>query len=357
MSPELHARLLEATPPAPPELRDRVAAITAVPGPVTRSRVSFVGRRAALVAAAAAVAAILGAGVIGGIRGGSTTSVERAAPAVVEAADDAAPYSEAPKAPPLPRSADLRAPQPAAKSTTAGDAAAPGPTRTRAQDYNAALRLLVSDSADLSEATQRALRTTRRFGGYAVSVQYATPETGEGTAELLVRVPVTRVQAAIIQFNELGRILAQDVHISDLQQPLDELTRRIRRLERRSAQIRAQLANPNLAAVDRARLQNELAATREAIAQLRRERTEINRRASLATVSLALTTNEPEEPQAAPGRLDRAVDDAIGVLKAELAIVAYVLIVASPFLILLAAALLGRSAYRRHADQRLLERA
>jgi hypothetical protein len=45
------------------------------------------------------------------------------------------------------------------------------------------------------------------------------------------------------------------------------------------------------------------------------------------------------------------------VLTAELAIGAYALIVASPLLILLAAAFVGSRAYRRYADQRLLERA
>jgi cell division septum initiation protein DivIVA len=137
------------------------------------------------------------------------------------------------------------------------------------------------------------------------------------------------VQAAIVQFSDLGRILAQQTQISDLQQRLDELTRQIRR-----------------AKGDKAR-----------IAALRRERTQINRRAAYATVDLALTTHEPEQKVAPPSRLDRAVDDASGVLTTELAIAAYLLIVASPFLVLLAAALAGNRAYRRYSDQRLLERA
>jgi hypothetical protein len=58
-----------------------------------------------------------------------------------------------------------------------------------------------------------------------------------------------------------------------------------------------------------------------------------------------------------PGRLDRALDDAVGILLAELVIVAYALIVASPFILLGIAAFFGNRAYRRHADRRLLERA
>jgi len=156
-----------------------------------------------------------------------------------------------------------------------------------------------------------------------------------------LRIPVSRVQAAIVEFSDLGRILAQDTRISDLQQPLDELTRHIRRLERRAALAKG---------AERKRLLAQ-------IASLRRQRVEINRRAAFATVSLDLTTHEPKEPAATPGRLDRALGDAVGILAAELIIVAYALIVASPLLLLLVAAFFGNRAYRRHADQRLLERA
>jgi hypothetical protein len=208
-------------------------------------------------------------------------------------------------------------------------AGTPAPTRGRAQQVQATLRVLVDDPDGLSAATQRALRTTRRLGGYLVTVDYGTPEPSEGTATLRVRVPVTRVQAAIVDFSNLGRILAQQTRITDLQQQLDELTRKLRR-----------------AKGDKARTQ-----------LLRRERIAIQRRAAYATVDLALTTHQPEQKVVPPSRLDRAVDDATGVLTAELAIGAYILIVAAPFLVLLAAAFAGSRAYRRYSDQRLLERA
>ena len=207
-------------------------------------------------------------------------------------------------------------------------AAVPAPSRRRAQDVQAELRVLVDNPDDLSAATQRALRTHRRLGGYVVTVNYGTPEPTEGTATLRVRIPVSRVQSAIVQFSGLGRILAQQTRITDLQQQLDELTRQIRRTK-----------------------------DKERVEALRRQRIQLNRRAAYATVDLALTTHEPEPKAAAPSRFDRAVDDAAGVLTTELAIAAYVLIVASPFLLLLAAAFAGSRAYRRYADQRLLERA
>ncbi len=329
---ELVSALRAETPSTPQDLRERVAGITAAPVPVRR----FTTRRfltfAAPAVAGLSLAVAVGVGLNSAIdppatsqesAGGSGTSEQ---PATV----DSGPARE------LAPAGALDA-QKAPSTSQAG----PSPTAGRAQDYNASLVLLVDGTEDLSATTQRALRTTRRLGGYLVSVNYTTPEPGEGTAAVRVRIPVSRVQAAIVQFSELGRILAQDTRISDLQQPLDELTREIRRLERRAAAAKG---------AERDRLLAQ-------IASLRRQRLEINRRAAFATVSLDLTTHEPKEPAATPGRLDRALGDAVGILLAELVIAAYVLIVASPLLLLLAAAFFGNRAYRRHADQQLLERA
>ena len=311
MSPELTAALREETPIAPVELRERVTLIAAA-APPSRRR-PFPLRRALLLAAPAAAVGSLAVAVIVGVVSSSTPPAPSAeAPAEIELH-------------PL-------TPEAGERAGTPRDLAPwliPAPSTKRAQDYQATLRILVDDPSDLSTATQRALRTTRRLGGYVVTVQYGTPEPSEGTANLRVRIPVSRVQAAIVQFSGLGQVLAQETQVTDLQQRLDELTRQIRRAQGNKARIAA----------------------------LRRERTELNRRAAFATLAVDLTTHKPEKEAASPGRLERAVDDATGVLSAELAIGAYALIVASPFLLLLAAAFAGKRAYRRYADQRLLERA
>lgn len=313
MSPELTAALREETPVAPVELRERVTLIAAAAPPPRRR--PFPLRRALLLAAPAAAVGSLAVALIVGVVSSSTPP---------------APTAEAP----APAEIELQplTPEAGKRAATRRDLAprlTPAPGTKRAQDYQATLRILVEDPSDLSTATQRALRTTRRLGGYVVTVQYGTPEPSEGTASLRVRIPVSRVQAAIVQFSSLGQILAQQTQVTDLQQRLDELTRQIRRAQGNKARIAA----------------------------LRRERTELNRRAAFATLAVDLTTHEPEKEAASPGRLERAVDDATGVLSAELAIGAYALIVASPFLLLLAAAFAGKRAYRRFADQRLLERA
>jgi hypothetical protein len=367
MSPDLVTALRADTPAAPHRLRERVAAVTATTQPKRR----FTSRRilsfAVPVAAGLSLAAALAVGLNTAIepsRPGDAAETFKAVPA-----QDAAPGpagEAADRARTLLRESRLKAPGPAAgraqeyradvTRSPAGESVgrakakalprqsrltAPIPAQGRAQDYRATLTLLVDGTDELSATTQRALRSARRLGGYVLSVNYSTPEPGEGTAAVRLRIPVSRVQAAIVQFSGMGRILAQDTQISDLQQGLDELTRRIRDLERRAAQARGAERRQLLAQIE----------------ALRNQRVQINRQAAYATVNLDLTTHEPKEPAPTPGRLDRALGDAVGILLAELVIAAYALIVASPFILLALAAFFGNRAYRRHADQRLLERA
>jgi Domain of unknown function (DUF4349) len=319
LSPDLLTALREQSPAAPSELRDRIALIATTPPPPPRSRLTL--RRTLLWSAPAAAVASLAVAVVVGVFTSSTPPPPTAAPTQANLERKGRPPQAGGRSRDNLDSARSAAPQELRS-------VAPAPSGRRAQNVQTDLRILVDDPSDLSTATQRALRTTRRLGGYVVTVNYGTPEPTEGTATLRVRIPVSRVQAAVVQFSGLGRILAQQTQIADLQQRLDEITRQIRRTK------------------DKAR-----------VAALRRERTELNRRADYATVDLALTTHEPQKPAATPSRFDRAVDDAVGVLTAELALGAYVLIVAAPLLLLLAAAFAGSRAYRRYLDQRLLERA
>jgi Domain of unknown function (DUF4349) len=346
MSPDLVTALRAETPAAPHQLRERVAAVTAGPPPGRRFTTRRILSFAVPVAAGLSLAAALAVGLNTAIEPSrSDESAFKAEPTqtlgpVGEATDRADMRAMSPL--PSPAQAQAQAQERAPEHAPAtAPTRAPAPSAGRAQDYRASLTLLVDGTDELSATTQKALRAARRLGGYVVSVNYSTPEPGEGTAAVRLRIPVSRVQAAVVELSAMGRILAQDTRISDLQQGLDELTRRIRDLERRAA--RAQGA-------ERAKLLAQLQA-------LRNQRVQINRQAAYATVNLDLTTHEPKAPAVTPGRLDRALDDAVGILLAELVIAAYALIVASPFILLGLAAFLGNRAYRRHADQRLLERA
>jgi Domain of unknown function (DUF4349) len=328
MSPDLVTALRAETPAAPRRLRERVTAVTATTPPGRRLTTRRILSFAVPVAAGLSLAAALAVGL--------NTAIEPNRSGVADEAFKAAPLQDVTTSP-----AGETADRAQARLPERSPLTAPIPAQRRAQDYRASLTLLVDGTDELSATTQRALRAARRLGGYVLSVNYSTPEPGDGTAAVRLRIPVSRVQAAIVELSAMGRILAQDTQVSDLQQGLDELTRRIRDLERRATQAQG---------AERAQLLAQIEA-------LRNQRVQINRQAAYATVNLDLTTHEPKAPTVTPGRLDRALDDAVGILLAELAIAAYALIVASPFILLGLAAFFGNRAYRRHADQRLLERA
>ena len=68
---------------------------------------------------------------------------------------------------------------------------------------------------------------------------------------MTLRVPVARVQTAVVRLSGLGTLLAQNVRVNDLQTQVDTLERRIVRLNREIGAVDAQLAAPDLSAAER----------------------------------------------------------------------------------------------------------
>ncbi len=247
------------------------------------------------------------------------------------------------------------APDTARSSGEQGGQALP-PAKGRAQDYRASLTVRVPHLERLSEATQQAIRLTRGWGGFVVSAEFAAPGT-DGVSELVLRVPVRSVQTAVQRLSELGTLAAQDVAIRDVQGQLDGHTRRLLALQEQIADLRARLAATDVPATERARLEARIARAQRQAAETRAARTTLARRASFATVTLTLTTEDAAAATPAPGRIERAARDAGAVLAKEVAWILYVLIVAAPFALLAAAGAVAIRTARRRADARLLEHA
>jgi hypothetical protein len=358
--------LQAARPAAPEALRGRIEALASAESarrPSLFERLTL--RRALLVLAPAVVVVSVGAAVVQGIVSASSPAEEpltltqpnvsaetlrrleesRGAGAADESDSNLRERSLAP----LTRTAGT--------PNSAANRAFPPTSPGRAQDYYADLRLRVDDLDTLSDRMQESLRLTRRYGGYVVSTRYRNPQAGEGDATLELRVPIGRVQEALVAFSELGAIVSQNVSIRDLQGQINRFTRDIRRLRDRMAALRASLLDPNLTAAERTRIERQLAQARSRLVALEQERRALTRQGRFAKISLALTTQRPAAKEETPGRIERALDDAGSVLAKEVAFGLYALIVASPFLLLIALAILGARAGRRRADQRLLERA
>ena len=303
--------LREAVPHAPDRLREIVQAL---PAAEPRRTVHF--RPALAGAAAIAVAIGLGAAVIGGVTrssdsSGSRTSAEGFLPMVPAhgAAGQAAPTWKA-------LQDSSRAPMPYAPKLTAK-------SRLQRQDVSMSLR-----AKDLSAATQSAVRTTRRLGGFVAGADYST-DTNAGNSRLALRIPVANLQEAIASFTQLGTIISQHISVADLQTGVDRLDKRIATARRAGDERKA--------------------------ARLLRSRAALVREGTYARVSLQLTTAKPAAKHVVPSRFDRFRDNAGEILGKELIAVLYALVIVGPFILIAAIAILGERARRRRADHRLLE--
>jgi Domain of unknown function (DUF4349) len=356
-SPELIHELRASRPVTPAALRTRVREIardepTRVP---VRSRFRLPARRAALVALPAAVAlALVSAGAIGLSRADSEGEIAALESSRAETTPMSGNVESAPD--PAAQSAELASGDEARSGATKDSSltfqSAVGPTAGRAQRVSATLTVEVKDPDAVSAAAQEALDLTRRLGGHVVSASVLTGE--EGNAALTVRVPVGRIQDAIVELSKLGRIVSQQVAIEDLQETLDRLERRERSVRAQLAIIEARLASDTLDETTRARLEARRANLRIELRQLRRGISGTNAEARMATLQLTVVTPESGAVAPPPSRLDRALEEAVNVLVWEGVIALAILIVAAPFALVAFAAWVGRRFYRRREEDRLL---
>jgi hypothetical protein len=170
-------------------------------------------------------------------------------------------------------------------------------------------------------------------------------------------VPVGRVQTAVARFSQLGTILEQKTEIVDLQGRVDRITRDIQQRRDRIAKLEAQLKDPTLSDAERNRLEARLVQAKRGLANAQRVRAAVLRQSRYAKLDLAFTTEKRNEPAPPPSDLRKTIDDAAGILAAELGVLLYVLIAGAPFIALALLTWLGARAARRAASQRVLERA
>jgi len=315
LSPELTLELRAARPRASAELRGRVLEVAGREQPRRATRFSLPPlRRVALVAVPAALAVAVGGALLHGLTHNGAPTRSAARPVQPQDSVGAAGSQVSP--------------------TRLQSLKALAPRQGRLEQYGASLRLQVKDLGDLSDTTKRAMRFARLVGGYVAYVRYSSPGKG-GSASLVVRVPIDRVQDVIEEYSGLGTILSQKVSVVDVTKAVEEQAREIARLRAEIARLKP---GPQRSALE-ARLD-----------YLTKRKAATVRRAQLARIALELRTKK--HAAAASGRFDRTLDDAGGVLLREAEILLFALIVAGP-LLLLGGALITTSRMR---DRRLFER-
>jgi hypothetical protein len=332
---------LRGLPGAPDTLRERVLALPEPQPRVSWSLPRLQLRRFVLVAAPAVLALGLGAAALHGlVAGGSSTRPI--------ASDRPTPVWE-----PAPNSASGGALHGAKTAVSPQALRALPPSSTRLNKYEAWLHVRVAADR-LDNVTTHAMRIARGYGGYVASVDMNTPGK-QGTASLVLRVPVTRVEDAVLRLGKLGEVTAQRVRIQDLQRQANVLERQIVALQSTVAKLERKLAAAGLAPDQRLRLQYQLDEAKRALAQKTKAHASTVREGTLATVSLAFTTPQPAVAVPHhPGRLERTARDAGGFLVRELAWLLYAVIVLAPIALLAAALVFWVRAGRRRSEERLL---
>jgi len=356
-SADITELLRASRPVAPDTLRERVREIAAAtPASPRRSHFRLRLPRLRIVVPVAAATAVVAAALIAVVRPEHRQTVVSAATQSQQQQKELTP-------PPLAggtgavQDSHVRAAAPKSTAGTnhgsAGTAPAPS-TGGRAVDYEAQIGLEVEDNDALSSATKRAMSIARGLGGYVVSAQYATSDSG--SAQLTLRVPSDRIQDAIAQLTALGTITSQQVQIQDLQEQLDALDRQVVVLRQRVAHVTALLAEPNLSAERRAQLEAQRAELQAALRRTHQQHAATAHQAAFATIQLALTTKEQSGAPVAPSRLHRSLDEAGRILTWEGVALLYALVVVVPFALVGALVWYAGRTRRRNEEARLLAR-
>jgi Domain of unknown function (DUF4349) len=341
-------RELRALPTsAPGHVRERVRALgEPAQAPTLLDRLRFVSwRRTLLVLAPACVLALVSAAVIHGVLNSGST---RETVATVRG-ESAAKSSERRDAQPQDSSRAL------GKATTPTlSSALPVPSPDRLQDYEASLTVRVQDLDALSDRANEAMRVVRSYGGYVVSLEQSTAPGRPGQADLVLRVPVARVEDALMRLADLGTVIDRQLSIRDLERVVQQQRARILQLKLFIAKAVERL-NGSLPADVRLRLELQLGQARRELAQATKANKGTLREASLSRIALTLTTQKAVgAAKPGPGRIERAARDAASFLAAAGAVVLFLLIVLSPLIVLAVGALWGARAYRRREERRLL---
>ena len=270
--PDLLTQLREARPVAPAELRERVRLIAAQAAPASRGRTTGrISWRRAFVVVAPVAAAVIAAAALLPVGDRQKTAVQT----VPYAADSA---GSADAASPTRSSANPGAMEKAAAP------AVPAPSSKRVQKYSAALELRVASANAVSNASNRALAIANSLGGYLTTVNVSTGEKS-GYANLVLRIPVNRVQEAVRRLSALGTIVSENVAVQDLQSQVDSTNRLLGRLRARLAAWRAlPQTETTLKHIDALTAQ---------IRRLQIGRASTIRTAQYATIHLVLSTGKP----------------------------------------------------------------
>ena len=347
--------------PAPASLRTRVAALG---GEKPRRRALPLRRRAALALAFAlvvATTAAVGAGLAlrgSGAQDAAGPSAPAAAPEPVPAPFESEVQENDRGAGALSRSLGRTQAKDGVAFANTGSALVSGEgiDRKRATDVDLRVELRLRDADELADAAGAAMAITRDLNGWVAGSDVDTSGR-EGEAELHLRVPVGRVEDAVVRLSGLGTVTGQRMETVDLQTGIDRRNRRIEALDRAIRIGELRLASGTLGPEERLLVQLRLERQRAARTDLLRANTRDRRAAATAELTLLLHTREaPAAAERDEGEAAGAARDALRLLGAVGIVGLFLAIVLSPLALLAALLWLALRARLRRVETRLLDR-
>jgi hypothetical protein len=234
--------------------------------------------------------------------------------------------------------------------------AAPLPPRGRATDVSLSMDVRVPGADELSDAAAEAMSITRQLGGWIAASDIDT-EGNEGRAELALRVPVGRVEDAVVQLGDLGTVTGERVATVDLQTGIDRRVDRIEQLERAIRLLELRLDSGTLTPDEELRVRLRIERHRNAIDDLQRANLADRREAATSELALVLHTREAAaKEEDDEGGAAGAARDALDFLAAAGTIALFLVIVLSPIVLLLVLLWLAFRARSRRVEAKLLDR-
>jgi Domain of unknown function (DUF4349) len=343
-------------PAASAALRARVHALGEQPA---RRRRALPRRRTAL-AVAFVLLAVAGVGAGLALRGGSEPTAAKPTPgaATVEAEvkdamelDDGAVEESAAQLRSVLKSQAEAAQAPSFERAATTEVAPSG----RATDVDLWMEIRLADADELSGAASEAMGITHELGGWVAASDIDT-EGKEGTAKLALRVPVGKLEDAMVRLGELGTVTGQQIETVDLQAGIDRRADRIEWLEQKIRILQLRLESGTLTPVEELRVRLRIERHENEIKDLRRATRTDRREAATSELTVALHTREAAAKQDDDEGVAGVTRDALDFLGAAGAIALFLLIVLSPIVLLVVLLWLALRARSRRLENRLLER-
>jgi hypothetical protein len=238
---------------------------------------------------------------------------------------------------------------PSASASAPAGAAAPG----RVQQLGASVTLSTA-AEDVQAVADQVGALSVRLGGYVQSSQVQTQAHGNSEGTLALRLPSTRLGAALAAIGRLAPVRAENQSLQDITGSYEAARRQLSdAVAERSALLRALAAATEEGQIDS--LRERLAQARSAITRAQGELDAVSRRAGTAEVEVTILGDAHASNTGEGLTVHRALRDAGRVLLVTLAAILILAAALIPLALLAACLLAASRAARRRQRERALD--